>query len=38
MQGATAAAIILREEALRAEQEDFWVVFTGTAPGVYQGR
>lgn len=27
-----------REEAFRADQEDFWVVFTGTAPGVHQGR
>ena len=33
-----AALAIAREEAFRADQEDFWVVFTGTAPGVYQGR
>ena len=32
-----AALAIAREEAFRADQEDFWVVFTGTAPGVYQG-
>jgi hypothetical protein len=29
---------IAREEAFRADQEDFWVVFTGLAPGVHQGR
>ena len=34
----TATLTIAREEALRADQEDFWVVFTGIAPGVYQGR
>jgi hypothetical protein len=33
-----AAALAIAREALRADQEDFWVVFTGTAPGVYQGR
>lgn len=33
-----AAVAIAREESFRADQEDFWVVFTGTAPGVYQGR
>ena len=33
-----AALVIVREEAFRADQEDFWVVFTGTAPGVHQGR
>ena len=32
------ATAIAREESFRADQEDFWVVFTGTAPGVYQGR
>ena len=35
---AAAAANILRLEAFQADQEDFWVVFTGTAPGVHQGR
>jgi len=39
MQSRNAAALVIaREEAFRADQEDFWVVFTGTAPGVYQGR
>ena len=33
-----AAALIVREEAFRADLEDFWVVFTGAAPGVHQGR
>jgi hypothetical protein len=33
-----AALAVVREEAFRADQEDFWVVFTGTAPGVYQGQ
>jgi hypothetical protein len=33
-----AALAIAREEAFRADQEDFWVVFTGIAPGVHQGR
>jgi hypothetical protein len=33
-----AALAIVREEALRADKEDFWVVFTGIAPGVHQGR
>ena len=33
-----AAALILREEAFRADNEDYWVVFTGLAPGVHQGR
>lgn len=38
-QGRNAVALaIAREEAFRADQEDFWVVFTGTAPGVHQGR
>jgi hypothetical protein len=34
---AAALAIVL-EEALRADNEDFWVVFTGITPGVHQGR
>jgi hypothetical protein len=39
MQRRNAAALaVVREEAFRADQEDFWVVFTGMAPGVYQGR
>ena len=32
------AALLAREEAFRADLEDFWVVFTGAAPGVHQGR
>jgi hypothetical protein len=31
---ATALAAV-QEEAIRADQEDFWVVFTGTSPGVH---
>jgi hypothetical protein len=38
MPNPTAAALIMRGEAFRADREDFWVVFTGTAPGVHQGR
>jgi hypothetical protein len=39
MQSRNAAALaVVRGEAFRADQEDFWVVFTGMAPGVYQGR
>lgn len=34
----TAALAIAREAAFQADQEDFWVVFTGTSPGVHQGR
>lgn len=38
MQSRNAAALAIAcEEAFRADQEDFWVVFTSTAPGVYQG-
>jgi hypothetical protein len=37
MQSRNAAALV-RGEAFRADQEDFWVVLTGTAPGVHQGR
>jgi len=33
-----AALVIAREEAFCADQEDFWVVFTSTAPGVHQGQ
>ena len=33
-----ASLAVVREEAFRADQEDFWVVFTGAAPGVHQGR
>jgi hypothetical protein len=33
-----AALAIVHEEARRADQEDFWVVFTGIAPGVHRGR
>lgn len=39
MQSRSAVALaIVHEEALRADQEDFWVVFTGIAPGVHRGR
>jgi hypothetical protein len=39
MQQRTAAAcVIAHKEAFPADQEDFGVVFTGTAPGVYQGQ
>ena len=34
----TTALAIAREEAFRADHEDFWVVFTGITPGVHQGR
>jgi hypothetical protein len=39
IQNRTAAThVMVCEEAFRADQEDFSVVFTGTAPGVYKGR
>ena len=34
----TSAQNDVREGGFRADQEDFWVVLTGTDPGVHQGR